>query len=56
MKNQLLKEARAYVRREAMSPTIRLLDQPRARESAALLRRIDIALSRTKNRTMKEQP
>jgi len=53
---EVLTEARAYVRREATSPTINLLEPKRAREGKALLRRIDVALSRPKHRTMKEQP
>jgi hypothetical protein len=51
----LLVEARAYVRREACSPTINLLDPPRGRENAALLKRIDFAL-KAKKRQLKEQP
>jgi hypothetical protein len=56
----LLVEARAYVKREASSPTINLLDPPRGRENAALLRRIDVALKtnalKAKKRHLKEQP
>jgi hypothetical protein len=51
----LLVEARAYVKREASSPTINLLDPPRSRANAALLRRIDLAL-KPKKRHLKEQP
>jgi hypothetical protein len=52
----LLVEARAYVSREATSPTINLLDPPRSRANAALLRRIDASLRVKKHRRIKDQP
>lgn len=52
----LLVEARAYVSREATSPTINLLDPPRSRANAALLRRIDASLRVKKYRITQEQP
>jgi len=46
----LLKKTRAYVAREASSPTINLLDPPRSRENAAMLRLVDLALARPRYR------